>query len=143
MKKVVFAVLLVMGLGIAAEAGDADLAYFKSFLFKKESTSNDPDFPSYQYRYLMADMDSGKFVNEEGKTVIPWSNIYLYEDGTYLLEYKEMYEWTMSNGQTGIMPGPCQKIEGKWSVPETLLALDDLATGDRFFEDSQHKVKAT
>ncbi|MGZ5279783.1 MAG: hypothetical protein ACXWC9_07575, partial [Pseudobdellovibrionaceae bacterium] len=45
--------LLVLVFNLQALAADADLDYFKQFLFQKEMIGNDPDFPRYNYYFLM------------------------------------------------------------------------------------------
>lgn len=114
--------------GSIAQAGADDLEYFKQFIYRKEEVGNDPDFPEYQYRYLMmkwndmVQMPDGRYLN-------PSVSIRMYEDQTFLMVYKENYFQTPDSQQ--FMPGPCKKITGKWSVPDKQLMLEGVGYADR------------
>jgi hypothetical protein len=126
--------------GSQSFAGPEDLAYFKQFLFKKENVSDDPDFPSYQVRFLMSTwndkipMANGKYLNAHG-------NLYLYENGTFVFRYSENYFDTPDANQ--FTPGPCKKLSGHWSVPDKNLVLDGIGYGERAMVDNFHAVRFT
>ena len=142
MRNIFLALIILTSLfaGKAAFAGPDDLAYFKQFLYQKENISDDPDFPEYQYRMVMTkwnhmvQMPDGRYLN-------PYVNLYMYEDGTFLLTYKENYFQTPDSQQ--FMPGPCQKITGKWSVPGTQLILEGVGHADRAFENGKNSLLLT
>lgn len=134
--KIIFLFMIVLG-ALKAFAAPDDTAYFNQFLFRKENTSQDPDFPTYSYRYLMSEY---KFVYQlpNGKYVGPRVALILLADGTFWMEYAEFYLNSPDDQQFDI--GPCKRIQGNWSVPTNKLQLADFAAGDRATVDSVNAV---
>jgi hypothetical protein len=115
----------------SASAGPDDLAYFKQFLFAKENSSSDPDFPQYQYRYLMA---NPTFVNSKQQKVMAGITLILYPDGTAEYTYRELIETTPPMAR----PNGCKTFQSKWSVPDTSLVLEKIGTGARGYLADQY-----
>lgn len=141
MKKfVLISLLFATMIGAKSFAGADDLAYFQQFLYQKENTSDDPDFPEYQYRYVMTkwndmvQMPDGRYLN-------PAVSLYMYADQTFLLVYKENYFQTPDSQQ--FMPGPCKKITGNWSVPDKQLVLEGVGHADRATSNGNHAMLIT
>jgi|GEM_PF-4325757 len=132
--------LVSFGYGLKASAGTADVEYFKQFLYKKENTSSDPDFPSYQHRFLMTTWND-MIRRPDGKYLNPVSNLFMYEDGTFILIYKENYFDNPNGGS--FFPGPCKKIQGRWSVPDKTLVLEGLGIGERTTIHGSQGVRLT
>jgi len=128
---------VLMSWSSQSSADENDLAYFKQFIYAKESIGNDPDFPQYQYRFIvtkwndMVQMPDGRYLN-------PSVSIFLYDNGTFLMTYKENYFETPTSTQFSL--GPCRKIEGKWSVPEKQLVLEGVGRADRAFVDGKNAL---
>lgn len=137
---VLLSFLLVGALSLEASAGPADLAYFKEFIYKKENISDDPDFPEYQYRFLMTTWND-MVPLADGRYMNPGGSIYLYEDGTFLFTYRENY-FEKPDAQQFI-PGPCKKITGKWSVPDTKLVLEGVGSAERATVDGFNGIRLT
>lgn len=137
---ILIASFAIIGFSHPSFAGPTDKAYFEQFLYQKENTSDDPDFPTYQYRFLMSQWNY-KFQRPDGKWVGPDLSLFLYADGTYLAIYKENYFDQPDSMQ--FMPGPCQKIYGKWNVPDKILMINDFAEGDKAFIDNKNAMTIT
>lgn len=129
---------ILMSVSSSSFADENDVAYFKQFIYVKESIGNDPDFPQYQYRFIspkwndMVPMSDGRYLN-------PSVSIFLYENGTFMMTYKENYFETPTSTQ--FMPGPCRKIEGKWSVPQKQLVLEGVGRADRALVDGKNAME--
>lgn len=130
----------VLGFSSLSFAAPSDKAYFEQFLYEKENTSDDPDFPTYQYRFLMSQWNY-KFQRPDGKWVSPDMSLFLYADGSYLAIYKENYFNKPDDMQ--FTPGPCTKITGKWNVPDKMLMINDFAEGDKAFIENKNALTMT
>lgn len=136
MKKILAALLVVASL--TAIAVDSDIEYYKQFLFAEENASDDPDFPEYQYRFLMSEDIGAKFVGADGKTRLAQMDVALYDNGTYRMKYRESV--IMANG--GFYQETCKDMSGTWAVPADRLEFDKtLMFGARHFSDQRNKVK--
>lgn len=133
MKKLfILSVLLLSFLALAS-----DRAYYEQFIYQEENTSDDPDFPAYQYRFLQDGLGTN-FTTADGHKRNATIDIALYSDGSYKMKYKE--NELLDNG--GFYQVTCKEISGKWDVPEDKLILDgDLAFGYRHFADETNKVR--
>lgn len=131
-------VLALQCLGVTAKA-ESDIEYFKQFLYRAESIGDDPDFPTYQYRFLMATMTEIQLPN--GKSVMPDITLFLLEDGTYKMLYKENVLMPKNpDGTRPFLPGRCRALTGSWTVPGASLLLDQVATGGRNFSGNKNRV---
>ncbi len=143
--------LLISGVQSWAQAGvfpllgGDDEAYFRQFLFQKE-TSDDGDGEIHvQWRFLMGSKEIQITPNELLSAQV---NVFLMEDGTSDIIYREMFkvradensEWRYDLRRGGICPAV---VSGKWTVPGKQLMLDDVAVGDRTIEHSQNAVLVT
>lgn len=124
-------ILLTQIFSFSSFAGPDDLSYFKQFLFTKENMSNDPDFPQYQYRYLMA---NPTFVNSKQQKILAGISLILYPDGSVEYTYREMIEMKPPMA----MPNGCKTFQTKWSVPDALLVLDKIGSGGRGYLADQY-----
>lgn len=129
------AILLVTS--ISTHAGPDDTAYFNQLLFRKDDIGNDPDFPTYSYRFLMSKYNF-LFQRDDGKYVNPMISVLLYPDGTYWMEYRENYLNTPDDTQFEM--GPCKRSKGTWSVPNDKLELGDFAIGSRELVDGRNGI---
>jgi len=112
-----------------------DRAYFEQFIYKVENISDDPDFPEYQYRSLLSD-STLRVATADGKNLMLWINLYLLENGTFKLIYKENV--MQDNG--GFFPNGRREINGNWDVRDTTLVVGEIATGIRHFSDNRNQV---
>jgi hypothetical protein len=112
-----------------------DRAYFEQFIFKMENMSDDPDFPTYQYRYLMSDGQQ-KIRRADGKEIMTWVSLFLKSDGQYKIHYREH----LLNNDGGFFPNGCKVIDGEWDVVNGELRIGDIAVGVKHFQDNQHHV---
>jgi hypothetical protein len=131
---------LITLLSINAHAGPTDRAYFEQFLYKEEDISTDPDFPQIQYRYMSGQSDV-KTQIADGRYVALWVDVALYQDGTYEMQYREMYFQKPTD--TSFIPGRCHSILGKWDVPNTQLEIDNYFVGDPLLYSGQNAVQIT
>ena len=135
MKKFLAALIVLASLAAYAAS---DIEYYKQFLFVEENSSEDPDFPEYQYRFLMSEDVGAKFVGADGKTRLAQMDIALYDNGTYRMKYRESV--IMDNG--GFYQETCKDMSGTWAVPADRLEFDqDLMFGARHFSDNKNKIK--
>lgn len=124
-----------------AHAAPEDEAYFRQFLYSVENTSEDPDYPSYQYRFLMSDFEF-KYEVEPGVFVRPSVDLFLHDDHTYVGTFSEFYEDAQGNS----IPGRflhCTKLRGEWNVPQTELMLPDFLSGARTLYERRNAIEAT
>jgi hypothetical protein len=143
-------ILLVVALAAASFSGslaraESDLPYYQQFPYAKE-TSDDGDGEVHtQWRWLMGDVNT-EIEIDSNKFLLPSVDLFLERDGTFELRYREMYkvrdnanaEWRYQMG--GFCP---TKVKGSWTVPDQLLVLSDVATGERAVWHTQNAVKLT
>jgi hypothetical protein len=135
-------IVLTLVCGLLAQAAPADLAYFQQFTFKKVPIGNDPDFPDYNYHFLGTDMVTIMVPMQNGRFFSPTANIFLYDDGTYLIRYREnIFE---NPDDQFWFPGVCKNITGQWSVPGKVLVMEGVGIGERaVIWNNQNGVRIT
>jgi hypothetical protein len=128
---------------LATAAAD-DEAYFQQFIYRKESTSQDPDYPSFVYRLLgsLPNIHIPIGNNQELQLV---TAIKMNANHTYTMLYTDRVK--DPNSSTWF-PRACNSVTGQWSVPGKSLILTDenghpILQGDRFFADYQYEVQMT
>jgi hypothetical protein len=115
------------------------LEYFEQFLFSKEDISDDPDFPEFQYRYLMSGLHKD-FLNDSGERKGAKLSIGLFKDGSFRAVYDEI----KYNDNGGFFPAGCKELSGEWDVDNSKLILTSngvvLFSGAKHFQDNQHMI---
>lgn len=134
-------VIFIQAMSFNVQAGDADFEYFKQFLYREESVGSDPDFPEYQYRYLMSDYNAPLIPMADGRYLKARTEIQLFANGTYKALYNE-YIFEKPDAMQ-FMPGICKVITGKWSVPDKLLVMEGLGVADRAILSGVYGVSLT
>ena len=118
--------------GAASHArADSDLAYFKQFIYKKESSDDGDGEVHVQFRMLLADQE---LLVNSNQIVVAHFELFLNEDMSATFRYSEMYkvradehaEWKFEVREF------CPYIlNGNYSVPNQQLLLNDLTINTR------------
>lgn len=135
-----FIVLILLAFAAHAFAFDDSAEYFEQFTYVKESISEDPDFPQYQYRFVSTKFDD-KIPMADGRYLNPSVSLFVNPDSSFVVTYKENYFESLTS--TTFMPGPCRKIEGKWKVDKEQLVLEGFATAVKAIVDNKNALEIT
>ncbi len=136
--KYLFLVLLTV-LSFSKHAfANADVDYYRQFLYQEEVDDTDPENPIFSSRYLMSEWNKTVPL-PNGDSINPTLQLLLRDNFTFTAFYKEML--IMKNG--GMMPKGCQKITGTWSVQNGRLMIPGIGYGERATFDGRNAVKIT
>ncbi len=127
-KNLLLSLLATLALGAAslpaAQAGPADEAYFRQFLYKVVK-------PNVSYRYLGNTMPLA-LPQADGTTIDVLMTLFLLDTGELVFKYQEMKNF---------FPVHQDEIDALWSVPDTDLVVADFAIGRRAVKHGQHAVE--
>ena len=106
--------------------------YFRQFLYKKDSDQYTPHhFLGSDWLRIRVEGDKTRYANSE---------LFLLEDGTYVLKYEEALGKPNSNGgMAGIIDFE-QELRGTWTVDEMNLVISDVGTGTGLIYNDKETV---